>query len=126
MFTPGGTDGPSGELVTDCRYLNLQGARAAINSEAGIEERRTYKEWHDRQVAEQLRVDGGKRSLGCECGWRGGYEQLEKGKFGVVVLRCPKCESHLLYLSVPSDTGASLKASRTKSKAATTRRPRRR
>jgi hypothetical protein len=37
--------GVQGELITDCRYLNVLGARTAIDSEAGIERRKKYLEW---------------------------------------------------------------------------------
>jgi len=40
IVTDGKLYGIEGQLITDCRYLNVLGARAAINSEAGIEERR--------------------------------------------------------------------------------------
>jgi hypothetical protein len=40
IVTDGKLYGIEGELVTDCRYLSVQGARAAINSEANVAERR--------------------------------------------------------------------------------------
>jgi hypothetical protein len=44
--------GIQGKLITDCRYLDVSGARAAMNSKVGIEECRKYFEWHERRAAE--------------------------------------------------------------------------
>lgn len=40
IVTNGKLYGIEGELVTDCRYLTVEGARAAINSEAAIARRK--------------------------------------------------------------------------------------
>jgi hypothetical protein len=43
--------GVEGELVTDCRYLNVKGAREAIASEAAIAQRKRFLEWRERPIA---------------------------------------------------------------------------
>jgi hypothetical protein len=48
IVTDGKLYGVEGELVTDCRYLNVKGARDAINSEAAIAQRKRQLEWRER------------------------------------------------------------------------------
>jgi hypothetical protein len=43
--------GIEGELVTDCRYLNVKGTREAINSEAAIAQRKKELELRQRPIA---------------------------------------------------------------------------
>jgi hypothetical protein len=52
IVTNGKLYGIEGELVTDCRYLNVKGARDAINSEAAIAQRKAFET--------QLRASGAK------------------------------------------------------------------
>ncbi len=42
IVTAGKLYGIEGELVTDTRYLNVKGAREAINSEAAIAQRKKH------------------------------------------------------------------------------------
>lgn len=58
IVTNGKLYGIEGELVTDCRYLNVEGARAAINSEAGIAARRASIDWQREQLAEYIAREG--------------------------------------------------------------------
>jgi uncharacterized protein (TIGR00251 family) len=63
IVTNGELYGIEGELVTDCRYLNLKGARDAINSEAGIAQRKDFQT--------QRRVSGTKaEGAGTDALWR--------------------------------------------------------
>ena len=58
--------GIQGELITDCRYMTTEGARNAVDSEAGMAERRRYLEWHRGKLAECVARDGAE--LDCDCG----------------------------------------------------------
>ena len=106
IVTDGKLYGIEGELITDCRYLNVQGARAAINSEAGIEERRRYLKGRRDQMALHATTALKDRTFGCMCGWRGGSAKLNKDKFGVVILCCPHCKRDFLYFSAAPCSGA--------------------
>jgi hypothetical protein len=97
IVTNGKLYGIQGELITDCRYLDVLGAKAAINSEAGIEERQKYNAWHEQQLLKHLNANGGKR-LHCDCGWHGRSKQLPTNEAGGTVLRCPKCKRRSLYI----------------------------
>jgi hypothetical protein len=48
IVTDGKLYGIEGELITDCRYLTVLGARSAINSEASIAQRRKSRAGHRR------------------------------------------------------------------------------
>jgi hypothetical protein len=96
--------GIQGELVTDCRYLNVAGARAAIDSETNAAAHRAHLESQRRHFSEFLARDGEKYAFACECGWRGPYNQLAKEGREVVVVRCPKCSSDDIYLAFDDAT----------------------
>ncbi len=100
IVTNGKLYGIQGELVTDCRYLDVEGARAAINSEAGVAERRKYFAAQRRHFAALSVQEGEKYAFACDCGWRGQYNQPAKEGRDVVVVRCPKCASDDIYLAV--------------------------
>jgi hypothetical protein len=104
IVTNGRLYGIQGELITDCRYLDVNGARAAINSEAGIEERRKYLEWRERVCPNvEYFSDYKTRDFKCECGWRGRHGELVEKTFGTVGWYCPTCGRGLLYVVFPSD-----------------------
>lgn len=93
IVTNGELYGVESELVTDCRYLNAAGARAAIDSEAGIAAHRKDIDWQRRQAAEYITREGRENTFGCECGWRGSYDQLKKATTYPFsgLLRCAEC-----------------------------------
>ncbi len=78
IVTNGEPYGTQGELVTDCRYLNVAGARAAIDSETNAAAHRGYVESQRRHFADLLEENGEKYAIGCRCGWRGRHEDLKK------------------------------------------------
>lgn len=98
IVTNGKLYGIEGELVTDCRYLNVAGARAAIDSELGVARRRKDLDEQRRHFAQFIAEHGEGHRFGCECGWRGPYGALGKEGCGDVVVRCPKCKSDNVLL----------------------------
>ena len=99
IVTNGKLYGVEGELVTDCRYLDVEGARAAIDSELGIAARRKDIEWQRRQAAEYISREGRDQTFGCDCGWRGSYDQLTKTGAEVTFVRCPACSSDAVFMT---------------------------
>lgn len=97
IVTNGKLYGIQGELITDCRYLDVLGAKAAINSEAGIEERQKQNAWHEEQLLKHLNADRQNR-LRCHCSWHGRANKLPTDKSGATILRCPRCRSRFLYV----------------------------
>ena len=97
IVTNGELYGVEGELVTDCRYLNVAGARATIDSEAGIAAHRKDIDWQRRQAAEYISREARDQAFGCNCGWCGGYGQLNKTGAEVVFVRCPACSSDAVF-----------------------------
>ncbi len=65
IVTNGKLYGIEGELVTDCRYLNVKGARDAINSEAAIAQRKEL-ETQRRASDPKTTVGGGPDALWSE------------------------------------------------------------
>lgn len=104
IVTNGKLYGVQGELVTDCRYLNVLGAKAAINSEAAIELRRTQRAWQEQLMPQAGYFDNYKRrTFECECGWRGSYKKLTEESGAVDILSCPRCARRLLFVMYPGD-----------------------
>ena len=58
IVTNGEMYGVQGELITDCRYLNVAGARAAIDSELGVTRRKSDQEWQRERTAEYIAREG--------------------------------------------------------------------
>ena len=98
IVTNGELYGIQGELVTDCRYLNGTGARAAIDSETNAAVHRAYVESQRRHFADLLEETGEKYAVGCQCGWRGRADDLKREKRDATVMRCPMCSSNDVYL----------------------------
>lgn len=98
IVTNGKMYGIQGELITDCRYLDVAGARAAIDSDLNAAAHRAHVESARRQFSDFVAEHGEKHGFGCECGWRGQYNALSKEGREVVVVRCPKCSSADVYL----------------------------
>jgi hypothetical protein len=90
--------GIQGELITDCRYLNVAGARAAVDSETNAAVHRAYVESQRRHFADLLEKNGENYAFGCQCGWRGKNDDLKKEKPEAIVMRCPMCSSNDVYL----------------------------
>ena len=103
IVTNGELYGIEGAFVTDCRYLDVDGARAAINSEAGVAAHREYWDSQRRATAGCLARHGAANTFACECGWQGGYNELRTEEVeGIVVLRCPTCTGVELCLVFPT------------------------
>lgn len=73
IVTNGELYGIQGELITDCRYLNVVGARAAIDSETNIAARHKWLDWQRAQFADFIDREGQKKKFACNCGWQGHY-----------------------------------------------------
>ncbi len=58
IVTNGKLYGIEGELVTDCRYLTVAGARAAVDSEVNIAARRKHLESQNQQLADYVAHGG--------------------------------------------------------------------
>lgn len=93
-MTNGTRYGIVGELVTDCRYLSLAGAHAAIDSESGIAERRAYLDQQRRAFVEY--IERGASTLRCVCGWRGRYDGQDQA---LAKLLCPKCSDCIFLVA---------------------------
>ena len=103
IVTNGKLDGIRGELITDCRYLDPQGARAAIDSERGIARHREHIERSLRAFKPAAYFSDYKaRPYTCECGWSGTYDELVKNDFGAVDCSCPTCATRLVLVMYPS------------------------
>jgi len=106
IVTDGKLFGIAGELVTDCRYLGLQGAHGAIDSELTIEATKKAR-------SEVTRIwvpcadyfsDYEARAFTCDCGWHGSYHELKRENACCsLLLSCPKCRHPLLSVHAPSD-----------------------
>ena len=76
IVTNGKFYGIRGELITDCRYLDPQGARAAIDSEKGIARHRQHIERSVREFKPAGYFSDYKaRSYSRDCGWSGTYDE---------------------------------------------------
>jgi hypothetical protein len=100
IVTNGTMFGIEGELITDCRYLSVAGARAAIDSEVVIAARRRGTERQRRDFAEYIAQEGKNRRFACDCGWHGGYNELEKTGTDAPLVRCPSCFSDGIMMAV--------------------------
>ena len=105
IVTNGKLFGIEGELISDCRYLSVEGAQVAIDSELGIAARRRQLEEQERAHAERVTHEGRAHAFSCDCGWSGGYEKLNKDKGGRVTGRCPRCVVGLLYMAFGPTVG---------------------
>ena len=95
IVTNGTMFGIEGELITDCRYLDIAGARATIDSDAGIAAYRKHSEWQRQKAVEYLARVGKDRTFACECGWRGRNDELVKtARF----VGCPRCASEYVVM----------------------------
>lgn len=98
IVTNGEMFGVQGELITDCRYLDVADARAAIDSELGIRRRKKDLEEHRTDLAEYVSREGHAWTFACNCGWRGGYNELKKAP--PAFFSCPACSSGGLMFSM--------------------------
>jgi hypothetical protein len=102
IVTNGKLFGIEGELITDCRYLDVSGARAAISSEDGVAMHRQhvaeYREHLIRLVRSELRG----RSFGCEC--RDQDDTLGRQRMGVAILWCAACRRYRVFTPAPKAT----------------------
>jgi hypothetical protein len=97
IVTNGELYGIEDALVMDCRYLDVAGARAAIDSGADIEARRVDLEKHREQLAQYIDHEGRDATFGCDCGWRGTNDELKRtGKPDL--FRCPTCASNSIMM----------------------------
>jgi hypothetical protein len=96
IVTNGKLFGVEGELITDCRYLNVTGAREAISSEDGVAIHRQrlagYRDRLIRLVRSELRG----RSFGCKCRDQNGA--MGRQEMGVAILWCAACRSYRLIM----------------------------
>lgn len=116
IVTNGEMYGIKGELITDCRYVNVVGARAAIDSELGMAKRRRDIDWQRAKAAEYIEREGGDKTFGCDCGWRGRYKDLRKTG-APIFFQCPVCSSRVIFMAVgdmPEDAEGSKKTRRSK------------
>lgn len=97
IVTNGTMYGIQGELITDCRYLNVAGARAAIDSEIAIERRKRDLDEQRAQFENYVEREGRERAFGCECGWRGSYGALKRTGMSKL-FRCPACASDYIFI----------------------------
>lgn len=97
--------GIQGELITDCRYLNIVGARAAIDSETNIAARHKWLDWQRAQFAEFIAHEGQNKRFACTCGWRGHYKDLKKSP-SPVYFSCPTCSSRSVMMEVTETPSA--------------------
>jgi hypothetical protein len=99
IVTNGKLFGVEGELITDCRYLDVSGARAAISSEDGVTLHRQhvaeYREHLIRLVRSELRGC----SFGCECRDQG--DTPRRRKMDVAILWCAGCRRYRLFMPTP-------------------------
>jgi hypothetical protein len=107
IVTDGKLFGIDGELITDCRYLGLQGAHGAIDSELTIEASKTLRAHADvRRISVESAEyfeDYRTRSFACECGWHGCYNELKPMQACCsFVVCCPTCGHPLLSIRAPS------------------------
>ncbi len=99
IVTNGERFGVQGELVTDCRYLNVAGAKAAIDSEANIAARTKWLDWQRAQFADFIAHEGMNNGFACTCGWQGDYKELKKCP-PPVFFSCPTCSSASVMMAV--------------------------
>lgn len=102
IVTNGEMYGVQGELITDCRYLDVAGARAAIDSELGIAKRKPDLEWQRERTTEYIAREGQDWAFACDCGWHGTYGELKKTG-APVFLSCPTCSSSCIMFSMSGD-----------------------
>ena len=107
IVTDGKLYGVEGELITDCRYLDPAGARAAIDSELGIARRNKDREWQREKTAEYFAREGQDWTFVCDCGWRGAYVELKKtGR--PFYFACPACSSNYVMAAMSSNADEAL------------------
>lgn len=109
IVTDGQMYGIRAELITDCRYLDVAGARAAIDSELGIARRQKDYERQREDAAQYMAREGQEWAYACDCGWRGRYNELKQtGK--PLFFSCPACSSGGIMFSMGADPADELPA----------------
>jgi hypothetical protein len=66
IVTNGNMYGIQGELVTDCRYLTVAGARAAVDSEANVALHKDDRNRRRRDFYEYVESEGRGRTFECD------------------------------------------------------------
>lgn len=99
IVTNGELFGIEGELITDCRYLNVTGAREAISSEDGVVIHRQRLAGYRGKLIRLVRSELRTRSFGCKC--RAPSDALGRQKMAVAILWCAACRSYRLIMPAP-------------------------
>jgi hypothetical protein len=114
IVTNGKLFGVEDELITDCRYMSVEGARAAIDSELGVAEHRRNREQGKGATSSSSSPSRARapRSCALACGWRGGLESFDRDQHGHVVLRCPDCGGDRIDMHLGARAAAALSSTR--------------